>query len=60
MSHYRTAQKVKSNKEESLALAKYIGETTPKLFRELQSLDDVDSMKSSIEDFVKCVSCPAA
>jgi hypothetical protein len=53
-------QQVKSNKEESLALAKYIGETTPKLFRELQLLDNVDSMKSSIEDFVKCVSCPAA
>jgi hypothetical protein len=35
-------------------LAKYIGEITPKLFLALQSLDDVDSMKSSIEGFVKC------
>jgi hypothetical protein len=51
-------QQVKSNKEESLALAKYIGETTPKLFLALQSLDDVDSMKSSIEDFVKYVTRP--
>jgi hypothetical protein len=48
-------QQVKSNKDDSLALAKNIGEITPKLFLALQSLDDVDSMKSSIEDFVKCV-----
>jgi hypothetical protein len=53
-------QQVKSNKEESLLLAKYIGETTPKLFLALQSLDDIDSMKTSIEDFVKCVTGPGS
>jgi hypothetical protein len=51
-------QQVKSNKDETLALAKYIGEITPKLFLALQSLDDVDSMKSTIEDFVECVTRP--
>jgi hypothetical protein len=55
-----TVQQVKSNKDETLALAKYIGEITPKLFLALQSLDDVDSMKSSIDDFVRCVPCPGA
>jgi hypothetical protein len=53
-------QEVKSNKDETLALAKYIGEITPKLFLALQSLDDVDSIKLSIEDFVRCVLCPGA
>jgi hypothetical protein len=53
-------QQATSNKDDSLELAKYIGEITPKLFLALLSLDDVDSMKSSIEDFVKCVPRPGA
>jgi hypothetical protein len=58
--HITAVQQVKNNKDETLALAKYIGEITPKLFLALQSLDDVDSIKSSIDDFVRYVPRPGA
>jgi hypothetical protein len=44
---------VKNNKEESIVLAKHASEITRQLFLALQSLDDLDSMKSIISDFVK-------
>jgi hypothetical protein len=46
-------QQVKSNKEDSATLAHHASEITPKLFAALKIRDDLDSMKASIESFVK-------
>jgi hypothetical protein len=48
---------VKNNKDDSAALAQHAAEITPKLFLALQSLDDLDSTKSTLEDFVKYAAC---
>jgi hypothetical protein len=50
-------QEVKNNKEDMLALATYAQEVTSKLFDGLKRLEDVDSMSSDINDFVKYVLC---
>jgi hypothetical protein len=46
---------MKNNKEDSAALAKHARDITEKLFDALKSLDDLDSMRSNLDDFVKCV-----
>jgi hypothetical protein len=46
---------MKNNKEDSAALAKHALEITTKLFDGLQSLDHLESLKSSIDDFVEYV-----
>jgi hypothetical protein len=44
---------VKNHKEESIALAEHAREMTLKLVDALKSFSDLDSIKPSIEDFVK-------
>jgi hypothetical protein len=44
---------VKNNKKKSIALAKHAREMTFKLVEALQTRNDLDSLKPSIEDFVK-------
>jgi hypothetical protein len=46
-------QQVKNNKEESITLAKHAREMTFQLVDALQIRNDLDSLKPSIEDFVK-------
>jgi hypothetical protein len=46
-------QQVKNNKEDSVALAHHASEVTSKLFGALETREDVDSTKASIENFVK-------
>jgi hypothetical protein len=46
-------QQVKSNKEDSATLARHASEITPKLFAALKTRDDLDSLKASIEGFVR-------
>jgi hypothetical protein len=46
-------QQVKNNKEESIALAEHVREMTFKLVDTLQTRNDLDSLKPSIEHFVK-------
>jgi hypothetical protein len=48
-------KQVKNNKEDSTALAKHASEITLKLFRTLETRDDLDSLKSSIGQFVEYV-----
>jgi hypothetical protein len=46
-------QQVKSNKEDSVTLANHASEITPKLFAALKTRDNLDSLKASIESFVR-------
>jgi hypothetical protein len=46
-------QQVQNNKEESIALAKHAREMTFKLVDHLKSYNEPDSLKPSIERFVK-------
>jgi hypothetical protein len=46
---------MKNNKEDSAALAEHALKITKKLFDALQSLNHLESMKSSIDDFVEYV-----
>jgi hypothetical protein len=46
-------QQVKSNKEDSAALAHHASVITPTLFAALKTRDDLDSLKASIEGFVR-------
>jgi hypothetical protein len=46
-------QQVKNNKEDSATLAHHASQITPKLFEALETRDDLDSLKPSIESFVK-------
>jgi hypothetical protein len=46
-------KQVKNHKEESIALAKHAREMTFKLVDALQTRNDLDSLKPSIEHFVK-------
>jgi hypothetical protein len=46
-------QKMKNNKEVSIALANHARETTSKLVNALQTRNDRDLLKPSIEDFHK-------
>jgi hypothetical protein len=45
-------QQVKSNKEDSVALANHAIKITPELFGALKTDDDLGSLKPSIESFV--------
>jgi hypothetical protein len=47
------AQRVKNNKEDSIALANHARETTSKLVDILQARNDRDSLKPNIDDFYK-------
>jgi hypothetical protein len=46
-------QQAQNNKEESIALAKHARDMTFKLFDPLKSCNHLDSLKPSIEHFVK-------
>jgi hypothetical protein len=46
-------QQVKNNKGESIALAEHAREMTYKLVDALQTRNDLDSLKPSIDHFVK-------
>jgi hypothetical protein len=46
---------MKNNKEDSGALAEHALKITKKLFDALKAFDHVESMKSSIDDFVEYV-----
>jgi hypothetical protein len=46
-------QQVKSNKEDSAALAHHASKLTPTLFAALKTRDDLDLLKASIECFVR-------
>jgi hypothetical protein len=46
-------QQVKSNKEDGVTLAHHASDITPKLFSALKTRDDLDSLKASIESFVR-------
>jgi hypothetical protein len=46
-------QRVKHNKEDSIALAEHAKEMTCKLFQTFQARSDLDTMKPSIEDFCR-------
>jgi hypothetical protein len=46
-------QQVKSNKEDSASLASYASKVTPKMFAALKTRDDLDSLKETMESFVR-------
>jgi hypothetical protein len=51
-------QQLKTNKEDSIALANHAKEMTSKLFDALQAGNDLDSLKPSIEELYKWVPFP--